>query len=341
MRILVTGGAGFIGSWIVRTLINDYPDYSVINLDLLTYAGNLENLADVADSPNYRFVQGDIRDIRLVSELMGQVDACIHAAAETHVDRSITHPLIFTETNILGTHVLLEAARRAKLKHFVLVSTDEVYGSLPLDTPDKFTETTPLQPNSPYAASKASADVLAYSYFHTYGMPVCITRCGNNYGPYQYPEKLIPFFILNLMQEKPVPVYGDGLNVRDWIHVEDHARAVLAVLHQGQPGEVYNIGADNQRANIEITKTLLALMGFPDTFIQYVQDRPGHDRRYALDTTKIRTRLGWQPQHVFETALKDTVSWYQTHAQWIANVQARAKRDNTPPGAQWLTTAEF
>jgi dTDP-glucose 4,6-dehydratase len=337
MKILVTGGAGFIGSWIVRTLLKDFPEVKVMNLDLLTYAGNLENLCEIENHPNYQFVHGDIRDARLVASLMSEVDACIHAAAETHVDRSITHPIIFTETNVLGTHILLEAARKENLSRFVQVSTDEVYGSLPLETPEQFTESWPMKPNSPYAASKAASDLLALSYFKTYDMPVCITRCGNNYGPYQYPEKLIPFFILKLMQNEPVPVYGDGLNVRDWIFVEDHARAVIDVLHQGVPGEVYNIGADNQCNNLEMTANLLKLMGFPEDFIQYVPDRPGHDRRYALNTSKIRENFGWRAQHTFDAALQETVAWYKDNASWIQNVQKRQAREKTPPGAAWLT----
>lgn len=337
MKILVTGGAGFIGSWIIRHLLQHRPECEVINLDLLTYAGNLENLEDIEHSPHYRFVHGDIRDAKLVDSLMAEVDGVIHAAAETHVDRSISHPLLFVETNVVGTQVLLEAARRNSLQKFVLVSTDEVYGSLKLDTDDKFTETTPIKPNSPYAASKASADLLALSTFKTYGFPVCVTRCGNNYGPYQYPEKLIPFFILKAMAGEPVPVYGDGLNVRDWIHVDDHAAAVIEVLFSGKPGEVYNIGADNQRNNLDITHTLLRLMNQPESHIRYVQDRPGHDRRYALDTTKIRTELGWKPHYQFETALEETVRWYKTHSSWIQHVQERQQREKVAPGAAWLT----
>lgn len=336
MRILVTGGAGFIGSWVIRQLLTTRPDVQLINLDLLTYAGNLDNLADVQDHPHYQFIQGDIRDSNLVNTLMAQVDTCIHAAAETHVDRSITGPLIFTKTNILGTQVLLEAARKHSLQKFVMVSTDEVYGSLPLETDEKFVESTPLKPNSPYAASKASADLLTLSYFKTYGLPVCITRCGNNYGPYQYPEKLIPFFILNALEGKPLPVYGDGLNVRDWIYVADHAQAILQVLDQGAAGEIYNIGANTQRNNLEMTRTILKLLGKPESLMQYVPDRPGHDRRYALNTTKIETQLGWKPQFVFEAALAQTVQWYQENPTWIAHVQARQQQDKIPPGATWL-----
>ncbi len=336
MKILVTGGAGFIGSWIIRHLLQQDSSCEVINLDLLTYAGNLDNLRDVETNPRYRFVHGDIRDANLVSSLMQEVNMCIHAAAETHVDRSITNPLAFIETNVLGTQVLLEAAQKCSLQKFVLVSTDEVYGSLPLDSEEKFTEQSPLKPNSPYAASKASADLLTYSYFKTYGLPVCITRCGNNYGPYQYPEKLIPFFILKLMHGESVPVYGDGLNVRDWIHVADHAAAVTDVLFHGTPGEVYNIGANGQRHNLDVIKTLLKLMEQPESKMAFVQDRPGHDRRYALETRKIQNTLNWKPQHDFESGLAETVAWYQASLPWIQNIQARQQQEHVKPGAEWL-----
>lgn len=336
MKILVTGGAGFIGSWIVRELLEYYSDYEVINLDLLTYAGNLENLADIEQNARYRFIHGDIRDAKLVNTVMADCDYCIHAAAETHVDRSITGPLVFTETNVLGTHILLEAARQHGLRKFVLVSTDEVYGSLPLDTPEKFTEKSPLRPNSPYAASKAAADVITLSYFKTYQMPLNITRCGNNYGPYQYPEKLIPFFILNALEGKQLPVYGDGLNVRDWIHVQDHARAVIQVLFQGHSGEIYNIGADTQRNNLEITRQILKCLNLSEDHYCFVADRPGHDRRYALETQKITSALGWLPDHSLEQALQETVQWYQTHTEWMNHIKARQHQQKIAPGATWL-----
>jgi dTDP-glucose 4,6-dehydratase len=334
MKVLVTGGAGFIGSWLVRLLLQQ--GFHVVNLDLLTYAGNLENLSDIAHHPAYQFVHGDIRDAKLVNKLMATVDGCIHAAAETHVDRSITHPGVFVETNILGTQNLLDAAKTHAIEKFVLVSTDEVYGSLPLNTPEQFTETSPLKPNSPYAASKAGADLLASSYFETYHLPVCITRCGNNYGPYQYPEKLIPFFILNALEDKPLPVYGDGQNVRDWIFVADHAQAIIEVFKNGRSGETYNIGADNQRHNLDITHTLLGLLHKPDSLIQFVKDRPAHDRRYALDAQKIHSELHWEPNHSFESAMQKTVTWYQENSDWIRRIQQRQAEEKTAPGAQWL-----
>lgn len=336
MKVLVTGGAGFIGSWIVRQLLDDMPEAKIVNLDLLTYAGNLENLKDVENNPRYCFVHGDISDDKLVESLMSEADYCIHAAAETHVDRSITTPLVFTKTNVLGTHILLEAARKSRLTKFILVSTDEVYGSLSLETDEKFTESSPVKPNSPYAYSKAAADMLATSYVKTYGMPVCITRCGNNYGAYQYPEKLIPFFILNLLENKPLPVYGDGLNVRDWIHVQDHARAVINVMLNGKTGSIYNIGSDTQRSNMQITYALLKIMNLPESFIEFVPDRPGHDRRYALDTTKIQNELGWQPNHLMEESLMETVKWYQNNKKWLNNIKERQVREKTLSGAAWL-----
>ncbi len=323
-KLLVTGGSGFIGSWLIRYLLHNSPDTSIVNLDLLTYAGNPENLADVEDNPRYRFVQGDICDEALVDELMADVDACINVAAQTHVDRSITGPGIFITTNVLGTQVLLEAARRHGVKKFVQVSTDEVYGSI--EGEGRFRETDNLDPSSPYSSSKAAGDLIALSYYKTYGMPVCVTRCTNNYGPNQYPEKLIPLFILNLSENKPVPVYGDGLNVREWIHVEDHSAAVAAILAQGKPGEVYNIGSGNELDNITLTKTLLHIMGKPESLIQYVTDRPGHDRRYALDSGKIQRELGWQARKPFEQGLRETVEWYLDNPQWVANVKAREQQ---------------
>lgn len=326
-KLLVTGGSGFIGSWLIRYLLHNSPETQIVNLDLLTYAGNPDNLADVADHPRYRFVQGDICDEALVDELMADVDACINVAAQTHVDRSITGPGIFITTNVLGTQVLLEAARRHGVKKFVQISTDEVYGSI--EGTERFRETDLLDPSSPYSSSKAAGDLIALSYYKTYGMHVCVTRCTNNYGPNQYPEKLIPLFILNLSENRPVPVYGDGLNVREWIHVEDHSAAVTAVLYQGKPGEVYNIGSGNELNNITITKTLLQIMDKPESLIQYVTDRPGHDRRYALDSGKIRRELGWQARKPFEQGLRETVQWYLDNPQWVANVKAREQQQLT------------
>jgi dTDP-glucose 4,6-dehydratase len=320
-KLLVTGGSGFIGSWLIRHLLAEYPDVHVTNLDLLTYAGNPENLRDVENNPRYTFVQGDICDEALVNRLMSGIDACINVAAQTHVDRSISGPGVFITTNVVGTQVLLEAARNANVAKFVQVSTDEVYGSI--EGTAKFTEQSPLEPSSPYSASKAAADLIALSYWKTYGLPVCITRCTNNYGPNQYPEKLIPLFILNAAENKPVPVYGDGMNVREWIHVEDHNAGVAAVLMKGQPGEVYNLGSGQEMPNMAITRQILGIMDKPESLIKFVTDRPGHDRRYAIDSAKIRRELGWQTQKTFEQGLRETVQWYLDNPEWVANVRRR------------------
>lgn len=329
MKILVTGGAGFIGSWIIRHLLYNYPEVSIVNLDLLTYTGNLETLADITNVPDYdkryEFVHGDILNPSLVNNLFKEVDACLHVAAQTHVDNSLSAPELFTHTNVLGTQVLLEAMRHRPLEKFVLISTDEVYGSLALDDKTAFNEESQLKPSSPYSASKAGADMLAQSYFASWGLPICITRCSNNYGPYQYPEKLIPFFILKLLQGSKVPLYGDGLNVRDWIHARDHAAAVAAVLFNGKPGDVYNVGADNEWANIDITRILLKAFDQPETWVEYVSDRPGHDRRYAIDATKIKRELGWAPQTNFETGIQETIDWYRNNTQWINHVLERRR----------------
>lgn len=322
-KLLVTGGCGFIGSWLIRHLLAENPHLQITNLDLLTYAGNPDNLRDLESDPRYRFVQGDIQDEALVNQLMRGMDACVNVAAQTHVDRSISGPGVFITTNVLGTQVLLEAARNAGVGKFVQVSTDEVYGSI--EGAAKFTEESPLEPSSPYSSSKAGADLIALSYWKTYGMPVCITRCTNNYGPNQYPEKLIPLFILNASEDKPVPVYGDGLNVRDWIHVQDHAAGVARVLFDGQPGEVYNIGSGNEHNNLEITRLILRILGKPDSLIKFVPDRPGHDRRYALDSGKIERELGWKATTSFEQGLRDTVRWYLENPQWVANVRQRER----------------
>ncbi|MDM7925140.1 MAG: dTDP-glucose 4,6-dehydratase [bacterium] len=311
-KILVTGGSGFIGSNYIRYALNRYSGLQIVNLDKLTYAGNPENLRDVEADPRYRFVRGDICDEALVESLMPGIEAVVHFAAESHVDRSIGKPDDFIRTDVFGTFVLLEASRRHGVQRFVQISTDEVYGS----TDDsKFRETDPLMPSSPYSASKAAADRLAYSYWVTYKLPVVIPRSSNNYGPFQYPEKLIPLFVTNAIDDKPLPVYGDGLNVRDWIYVVDNCEAVDLVLQKGRDGEVYNVGGGNERTNLEITKTILRELGKPESLITHVKDREGHDRRYALDTAKIRG-LGWQPRHSFEAAMADTVSWYRDNRAW-------------------------
>lgn len=290
-RILVTGGAGFIGSNFIRYMLERHS-YSIINLDALTYCGNLENLRDVEDHPRYTFIRGSITDRELVNRIIRDVDAVINFAAESHVDRSIQDPEIFIKTNVLGTQTLLEASRREGIERFIQISTDEVYGSAETGY---FTEETPLAPNSPYSASKAAADLMVRAYHRTYGLPVNITRCSNNYGPYQFPEKLIPLMITNALEDRPLPVYGDGMNVRDWLHVEDHCSAIDLVLHHGRDGEVYNIGGNNERRNIDIVRLILRELGKDESLIRFVEDRPGHDRRYAIDATRIRNELGWKP----------------------------------------------
>lgn len=321
MKLVVTGGAGFIGSCFIRHILSKYPDYSVINLDALTYAGNIQNLDDVKDNPNYSFVHGNICDKKLVSKLFEDADAVVNFAAESHVDRSISGPEIFVQTNVQGTLNLLQTAKEFKLKRYLQVSTDEVYGSLQKD--GYFYETTPLAPNSPYSASKAGADLLVRAYFETYKLPVVITRCSNNYGPYQYPEKLIPFFISQLLKGKKVPVYGDGLNVRDWLYVYDHCKAIDLVLHKGREGEVYNIGGHNEKTNLEITRIILSAMGKDESSISFVEDRLGHDRRYAIDNTKIHTQLGWSPSLTFEEGIKLTIDWYLNNQNWIKQIEEK------------------
>jgi dTDP-glucose 4,6-dehydratase len=321
--ILVTGGCGFIGSNFIHYLLQAEPEARVVNFDALTYAGNLANLAGLADDPRYRFVRGDVADRPAVEAALADgVDAVVHFAAESHVDRSIMDSAPFVRTNVVGTQVLLDAARARGVRRFVQVSTDEVYGSL--GPTGAFTEETPLAPNSPYAASKAAADLLVRSYVHTFGFPGIITRCSNNYGPYQFPEKIIPLFISNLLRDESVPVYGDGLNVRDWVHVRDHCSAVHRVLRAGRPGEVYNVGGRCEKTNLELTHALLAAVGKPPSLIRYVQDRPGHDRRYAIDCTKIERELGWRPSVAFAEGLRQTVEWYRTHADWVAGVRTGA-----------------
>ena len=321
MRILVTGGAGFIGSCFVRHMLNKHPDYKIINLDALTYAGNIENLDDIKNNPNYTFVKGNICDKKLARELIAECDCVINFAAESHVDRSITNPEIFIETNVQGTLNLLQASKELGIDRYLQVSTDEVYATL--GKTGYFYETTPLAPNSPYSASKASADMLTRAYFETYKLPVLNTRCSNNYGPYQYPEKLIPFFISKLLKSEKVPVYGDGLNVRDWLYVYDHCEAIDVVLHKGKIGEVYNIGGHNEKTNLEITHLILDAMGKDESSIEYVQDRLGHDRRYAISNDKITSELGWKPSLTFEEGIKLTIDWYLHNQDWIKSIEAK------------------
>lgn len=321
MKILVTGGAGFIGSCFVRYMLNAHKDYQIINLDALTYAGNIENLDDVKNNPNYTFVHGNICDKKLVRELISNVDCVVNFAAESHVDRSITGPEIFIETNVQGTLNLLQASKEIGIQRYLQVSTDEVYGSL--GKTGYFYETTPISPNSPYSASKASADLLVRAYYETYKMPVLTTRCSNNYGPYQYPEKLIPFFISKLLRNEKVPVYGDGLNVRDWLYVYDHCRAIDTVLHKGRVGEVYNVGGHNEKTNMEITSLILEAMGKDESSIEYVQDRLGHDRRYAISNDKIQSELGWSPEYTFEQGIKITIDWYLNNQDWMKSIESK------------------
>lgn len=317
--LLVTGGCGFIGSNFIHLLRAERPSLPILNLDALTYAGNLENLAALEGDPGLRFVRGSVADPALVAALFAEdpITAVVHFAAESHVDRSILGPGLFIETNVRGTQVLLEAARQAWAERpgrFVLVSTDEVYGSL--GPSGRFTEETPLDPSSPYSASKAAADLIGQAYWRTFGLPVMITRCSNNYGPYQFPEKLIPLMIQRASQNLSLPVYGDGRNIRDWLHVSDHCRAVLAVLERGEPGRVYNIGGDNEVANIEIVRLILRALGKPEALIEFVADRPGHDRRYAIDATRLRRELGWAPRVGFAAGIAETIAWYGDNRAW-------------------------
>ena len=317
--IVITGGAGFIGSHVVRLFVNKYPEYHIINLDKLTYAGNLANLKDVEDKPNYEFVKMDICDFDAFYKLMQEkhVDGIIHLAAESHVDRSIENPEVFLDTNIKGTAVLMDACRKYGITRYHQVSTDEVYGDLPLDRPDLFfTEETPIHTSSPYSSSKAAADLLVLAYHRTYGLPVTISRCSNNYGPYHFPEKLIPLMIANALNDKPLPVYGEGLNVRDWLYVEDHCKAIDLIIHNGRVGEVYNIGGHNEMRNIDIVKIICKELGKPESLITYVTDRKGHDMRYAIDPTKIHNELGWLPETKFADGIKKTIQWYLDNREW-------------------------
>ena len=321
MKLLVTGGAGFIGSNFVLYLLEKDESIEIVNLDVLTYAGNLANLKAVEDDPRYRFVRGDIVDAGLVEEIMADgISAVINFAAESHVDRSIIDPDAFIKTNILGTHVLLDAARKYDVSRFIQISTDEVYGSLGPE--GYFTEETSLDPTSPYSASKTSSDLLALACFKTFNLPVMVTRCSNNYGPYQFPEKLIPLFITNALEDKPLPLYGDGKNIRDWLHARDHAAAIEAVLKKGVPGEVYNIGGNNERTNLEITEAILTALDKPKDLIRFVTDRPGHDRRYAIDSSKIQQQLGWEPSYTFDRAMEETVSWYVENRWWWEEIKS-------------------
>lgn len=333
-NILVTGGAGFIGSNFVKMMLEKHPDYKIINVDVLTYAGNLENLKEAANNLNYKFIRADIRDRAKIDEIFGlyDIDAVVNFAAESHVDRSIVDPEIFLTTNIIGTQVLLDIAKKYwKINpddkycmeykpdvKFVQISTDEVYGAL--GTTGMFVETMPLLPTSPYSASKASADLMVRAYHETFGLPVNITRCSNNYGPYQFPEKLIPLMINNCMNDRSLPMYGDGMQIRDWLHVADHCSAIDTVLHAGVVGEVYNIGGNNEKTNIEIVKLIISSLGKSEDLIIYVKDRPGHDRRYAIDNTKITEQLGWKPQYTFEQGMRETIDWYLSNTEWINNI---------------------
>ncbi|MGG4405953.1 dTDP-glucose 4,6-dehydratase [Geobacillus stearothermophilus] len=322
MNLLVTGGAGFIGSNFVRYMLEKYPNYKVVNYDLLTYAGNLENLKDVENHPNYTFVKGDINNRELVDYLVKthEIDVIVNFAAESHVDRSIADPDIFVKTNVLGTQALLDVAKANNIKKYVQISTDEVYGTL--GETGYFTEETPLAPNSPYSASKAGGDLLVRAYHETYGLNVNITRCSNNYGPYHFPEKLIPLMITNALEGKELPIYGDGQNIRDWLHVKDHCAAIDLVIHKGRPGEVYNIGGHNERTNNEIVHLIVEKLGVSKDLIKYVADRPGHDRRYAIDPTKIMTELGWKPQYTFENGIVETIQWYIDNQEWWKNIKS-------------------
>ena len=324
MKLLVTGGAGFIGANYVLSRLAEYEDDSVAVLDALTYAGNLESLAPVRSEPRFSFHRVDIRDVKATGLVFDTIrpDYVVHFAAESHVDRSILGPRVFTETNVLGTQVLLDHARRTNVSRFLMVSTDEVYGSL--GATGAFTEESSLLPSSPYSASKAAADLLALSYQHTFGLDVVVTRCSNNYGPYQFPEKLIPLMVLNAMADRPLPVYGDGLQVRDWLHVSDHTSALNVVLERGRSGEVYNVGGRNEQPNIEIVRRILRHLGKPESLIQFVEDRPGHDRRYAIEPAKLESELGWCPKWTFAEGLEETIDWYRDHRSWWERIRSGA-----------------
>ncbi|WP_367181873.1 dTDP-glucose 4,6-dehydratase [Fusobacterium sp.] len=323
MKIVVTGGAGFIGGNFVHYMLKKYKDYKIICLDKLTYAGNLETLEPVMDNKNFKFIKGDIANREFIYKLFEEEkpEIIVNFAAESHVDRSIEDPGIFLQTNVMGTNVLLDACRKYGIKRYHQVSTDEVYGDLPLDRPDLFfTEETPLHTSSPYSASKASADLLVQAYYRTFKLPITISRCSNNYGPYHFPEKLIPLMIANALNEKSLPVYGKGENVRDWLYVEDHCRAIDMIIHNGKVGEVYNIGGHNERTNLEVVKTIIRELGKSEDLIKYVTDRPGHDMRYAIDPTKIKNELGWEPLTLFDEGIKKTIKWYLDNKKWWTNI---------------------
>jgi dTDP-glucose 4,6-dehydratase len=319
--LLVTGGCGFIGSNFIHYMLKQYPTYRIINLDKLTYCGNLDNLCEVVGQPNFAFVKGDIADREKVREILHDegIDCIVNFAAESHVDRSIEDPDLFLRTNVLGTQVLLEGAREAHVSLFIQISTDEVYGSL--GPTGEFTEVTPLKPNSPYAASKTAADLMVRAYIKTYGINAIVTRCSNNYGPYQFPEKLLPLMISNAMEDRELPVYGDGLNVRDWIYVEDHCQAIDVIMHRGKSREIYNIGGASERTNLEVVGTILKVLGKPESLVRFVKDRPGHDRRYAMNFSKLKKELGWEPKVTFEEGIKKTITWYVEHQDWWQRIK--------------------
>jgi len=322
MKMLVTGGAGFIGSNFIHYVLNKYPDYEVVNFDKLTYAGNLENLKEFEDHPNYSFVKGDILNSELLEHVAKDVDIIVHFAAESHVDRSVLDPFAFIRTNVLGTHTLLEVARKLGNKRLHHISTDEVFGSLPLEEPDRaFHEESNYDPRSPYSSSKAASDHLVRAYYHKFGLPITISNCSNNYGPYHFPEKVIPLFITNLMEGKKVPLYGDGKNVRDWIHVQDHCSAIDAIIHRGRIGQTYVVGGNSEKSNFELTMTILENMGMGEEMIDFVKDRPGHDRRYAVRPHKIKAELGWQPTINFKEGIRRTIQWYAENEAWWQRVK--------------------
>lgn len=322
-KILVTGGAGFIGSNFVQYMVNKYDEYMIVNIDALTYAGNLESLKNIEGKKNYKFIKGNISNRDFIFEVFDRerFDIVVNFAAESHVDRSVNNPGIFVTTNIVGTQVLLDASRKYNVKRYHQVSTDEVYGDLPLDRPDLFfDESTPINPSSPYSASKASADLLVQSYYRTFGLPVTISRCSNNYGPYHFPEKLIPLIISRAINNENLPIYGDGKNIRDWLHVEDHCLAIDLIIHNGKEGEIYNIGGHNEKTNLEVTKIILKELNKPESLITYIKDRPGHDLRYAIDPIKIESELNWKPKYKFETGIIQTIRWYLENKEWWQNI---------------------